>query len=165
MYQLSRLTTEFIAEEDRIRLTGQIENGSPMVLWLTQRLINRLLPVLTKWLEEKNVDAPRNDIVQSFAQQSARAELAPQAPVVSKPESLTWLIQTVDVTTSKEIIRLVLKNKAGEASAIQFSPKQIRQWLNIVFDAYQKGGWSVTYWPTWLSEGALPPQRSSTVLH
>lgn len=165
MFQLSRLTTEYVAEEDRVRLTGQIENGAPIILWLTQRLINRLLPVLTKWLEEKKDDTLRSDLMQSFAQQSARAELEPQAPVRSKPESLTWLIQTVDVTTSSEIIRLVLKNKAGEAAAIQFSPKQIRQWLNIVFDGYQKGGWSVTYWPAWLSEGTHLPQRTNTVLH
>ena len=43
---LHRITTEYIDSEDRIRLTGQLASGDTVVLWLTQRLLNRLVPHL-----------------------------------------------------------------------------------------------------------------------
>ena len=36
---LDRITTEYIDAEDRLRLSGQSADGSAVVIWLTQRLI------------------------------------------------------------------------------------------------------------------------------
>ena len=87
--KLQRITTEYIDREDRIRLTGELAAGTVVVLWLTQRLVNRLVPHLTAWLDRQvtpasnipSVQARHQDIVQSFAQQAARVQLAPEAPV------------------------------------------------------------------------------------
>ena len=46
MAELQRCTTEYIATEDRLRLSGEIGTQSTVVLWLTQRLLNRLMPPL-----------------------------------------------------------------------------------------------------------------------
>lgn len=50
---LQRITTEYRAQEDRLCLTGERANGDAVVLWLTQRLLNRLVPHLTGWLEQQ----------------------------------------------------------------------------------------------------------------
>ena len=50
MRVLHRLTTDYVEEEDRIRVSGASANGDTVVLWLTQRLLNRLVPHLTAWL-------------------------------------------------------------------------------------------------------------------
>ena len=42
MRVLHRLTTDYVEEEDRIRVSGASANGDTVVLWLTQRLLNRL---------------------------------------------------------------------------------------------------------------------------
>ena len=38
---LQRVTTAYVADEDRLRLTGELSDGDAVVLWLTQRLLNR----------------------------------------------------------------------------------------------------------------------------
>ena len=47
MNSLQRITTEYDEREDRIRVSGQLAQGEAVVLWLTQRLLNRLVPHLT----------------------------------------------------------------------------------------------------------------------
>ena len=89
MNRLERLTTEYVEREDRIRLSGQLTHGDTVVLWLTQRLLSRLVPHLSAWLARQlapassnpSVQAAHQDIVQGFAQQAARAQLVPEPPV------------------------------------------------------------------------------------
>lgn len=79
---LERLTTRYSNTEDRICVAGELAGAKPMVLWLTQRLLLRLLPSLFEWLQaQESVDvAPKApavlsmyaDAVQSFAQEAAR---------------------------------------------------------------------------------------------
>lgn len=47
---LQRVTTAYLENEDRLRLTGKLADGDIVVLWLTQRLLSRLVPHLTTWL-------------------------------------------------------------------------------------------------------------------
>ncbi|MBC7859879.1 MAG: hypothetical protein H7Z39_14125, partial [Burkholderiaceae bacterium] len=82
MSALQRITTEYVGVEDRIRLSGRDDaddagDGRTVVIWITQRLLQRLLPVLVEWLERQDGATLRADIARSFAQQAARAELAP----------------------------------------------------------------------------------------
>lgn len=44
---LQRITTEYIEAEDRIRLAGEAGEKT-MVLWLTQRFLNRLIVLVKK---------------------------------------------------------------------------------------------------------------------
>jgi len=53
MSSLNRITTEYSELEDRIQLRGEAESKQTVVLWLTQRLLSRLLPYLFAWLENR----------------------------------------------------------------------------------------------------------------
>ncbi len=101
---LQRITTEYIDTEDRIRLAGDTGQGEPVVIWLTQRLLQRLLPMLLQWLDAQTGMTPMAEIVQGFAQQAARAELIPQTPV--QATSPPWLAQSVDVVQSNAGVSL-----------------------------------------------------------
>ncbi len=46
MLTLQRITTEYVELEDRILLAGELGNREAVVVWLTQRLLQRLVPVL-----------------------------------------------------------------------------------------------------------------------
>ena len=37
---LQRVTTAYLENEDRLRLTGELADGDTVVCWLTQRLLN-----------------------------------------------------------------------------------------------------------------------------
>ena len=74
---LERCTTEYAEDEDRLRLSAELANGNTVVLWLTQRLLNRLVPHLVQWLEKQtagvaaisSVQARTSNAMQGFAQE------------------------------------------------------------------------------------------------
>lgn len=169
---LQRITTQFIEVEDRIRLTGQVGEGQTVVLWLTQRLLQRLVPHLCQWLEKQIPVKPqepplRAQVQQSFAQQKARAEIERQAPVRAEAVSLAWLVCSVDLKSGPLGARLVFKGgNDAERVTLGLSPKSLRQWLGILHDQYRAASWSSTIWPVWMEESR--PARGSapvTVLH
>lgn len=165
MMKLKRLTTEYVDFEDRIRLTGEASAGERVVLWLPQRLLQRMLPVLLGWLEPQAGQAPHTEVLQGFAQQAARAELPLQAPVTAEAGSAGWLVHSVDITQTPQAVRLTFCDAAGRAATVTLATKPLRQWLNIVHDAYSKAEWPRGVWPEWVREGAASNGQSDVVLH
>ena len=163
--RLQRLTTEYIVGEDRIRLSGEVGNVAPVVIWLTQRLLQRLLPAVLKWLEGQNVGTLRPEIMHSFAQQAARSELTPQAPVRAVAGSTVWLAQSVDLGRSEQALSLTFRSAEGQHANLVLASKALRQWLSIVFEHYRKADWPLDVWPAWARESALPDKTNAVVLH
>ena len=116
---LERVTTRYSVAQDRICLAGELPGGSPVVLWLTQRLLRRLLPPLLAWLQEQGGAAHAvmgsalyADALQGFAQQAARAQLQPQAPVQVgdlrlRPDSLQVTVAGKNIEISAVELRLL----------------------------------------------------------
>ena len=88
--ELQRVTTEYVAVEDRIRLSGEAADGATLVLWLTQRLLNLLAPSLTSGLERP--DSASDALLQGFAQQAAEASLSPQPAVQATAPAASWRV-------------------------------------------------------------------------
>ena len=173
MAELQRITTKFVDREDRIRLAGEDGTGQALVLWLTQRLLGRLLPHLCAWLERRasspdnsHADAARAEVLQSFAQQAALAALEPQAPVSIHAPSSAWLVHSVDVTTADHAVTLSFKDDAtaAEAATMRLSEQALRQWLNILHDQYVAAEWPLTPWPEWVARPPAAPAQSA-LLH
>ena len=180
MTNLQRITTEYVPLEDRIRLTGESEDNAVIVLWLTQRLLSQVIGHLLKLIDKQSPalaksgesTAHSNSLLQGFAQQAAEAELAPEAPVSTDTSSESWLVQEVDIALSPEgTLVLVLKrdtgpvtdqNEAGVARLTVESTQQ-RQWLGIVHAQWQRAGWPLALWPTWMDEA--PVSNDSKPLH
>lgn len=163
---LQRLTTEYVDTEDRIRISGAREQGGEtLVLWLTQRLLNRLVPVLIAPLEREGNALPRADLLHGFAQTAARAALEPQAPVRTDAAQAGWLVRSVDVTPAEGAVHLTFRGGEDEAACLQLAPRALRQWLGIVHDHYRKGDWPLAAWPGWMKESASPIRSPAASLH
>ncbi len=167
--KLSRITTLYVDRDDRIRLAGEIADGAPVVIWLTQRLLYRLLPLLLKPLEPtaKTASGPasaHSEILHSFAQQAARAELVTQSAVRATPASAEWLALAVTVTASAQFLRVTFRGEIGEAD-LELPAKPLRQWLGILHSATCKAGWPQDAWPDWIRENTTPVKQSGVVLH
>lgn len=169
MADLQRITTEYIEAQDRLRLAGELADGAPQVLWLTQRLLQRLLPVLLQQLQGAGAgaetDTPYADLLHSFVQQSARAELVPQPPVQASDSSPAWLVVSVDIVQSAEGVRLTFKGAQDQQVSLALVTLALRQWLGIVHDAYAKAEWPLQGWPQWLQEGSESSAVQAVVLH
>ncbi|MGZ5017163.1 MAG: hypothetical protein ACXV8U_15400 [Methylobacter sp.] len=149
---LQRITTEYIDSEDRIRLSGEDQNQALVVIWLTQRLLQRLLPKLIQALEGQPVDAHHAEIMQTFAQQAAQAVLTPQQPIQPKVDSSSWLAVSVDLAWSEQRIHLAFRGVEGQSAALMLEPTPLRQWLSILHGAYIQAEWEAKLWPAWLQE-------------
>ena len=179
---LARVTTQYDMEQDRMRLTGEARNTQVQELWLTQRLLLRLLPGLWQWLQalpDAGVDGVAADAaaaaymadpqhreaLQEFAQQQASASLARQAPVQARQFTLPWLVRSAQIQTSAALLHLHLFSSGDAARAredgsrhavIAMNPIQLRQWLGIVHREFTRAGWPTTPWPQWMRQPAEP---------
>ena len=169
MPDLQRLTTEYVEAEDRIRISGEVSTGGVAVFWLTQRLLNRLLPHLLGWLDRQGQAGEMGDLLQEFAQQAAMAAHAPEAPVVCQPESSPWLVMSVDITPSDAGMSLKFKSSEkgeGEAAGLTLDQGALRQWLNILLGQYRQAEWPMSVWPEWMNVAdRAAPSRPPMTLH
>lgn len=174
---LGRVTTVYVDVEDRFRLSGEAEDGQVLVLWLTQRLLCRLVPHLVQWLDKRaplqassRPMAAAAQVMHVFAQQSAVARLSPQAPVETTAAGRGWLVQKVDVATLEESVRLAFKppGEGGGQACVTMEATHLRQWLGIVHGQWLQAGWPPDVWPQWMAETAAGPSGSGgggAVLH
>jgi hypothetical protein len=162
--ELQRVTTEYVLAEDRLRVSGATADERTVVLWLTQRLLNLLVPQLTGWLERQGAHVMDSDLAQSFAQEAAEAALAPELAVEAAAGG--WLVDSVDIHTGADGV--VLAFKAGDAAIARLAllTRPLRQWLGILRGQYVAGGWPTGAWPNWMSEThAQPTKPSGAALH
>lgn len=188
---LQRLTTEYIDDEDRIRLAGETDGGETVRLWLTQRMLLRLLPLLFRWLDKnpgvsdetapkagdgdggdtRQSDPARKEALQRFAQQGAGESLESTTPVRAEQAALEWLVREVDIASGKNGVRLVFKptDNAAEEDTITLvlETRALRQWLVILFRHFSTAGWPLEVWPRWLREASQQAKsgKSGVVLH
>jgi hypothetical protein len=163
---LQRITTEYVAAEDRIRLSAEVQGGPPVVLWLTQRLLVRLLPGLLNWLDGRGAkDATFTQLMQGFAQQAAQSELTPQTPVRATASGPVWLVHSVDVGSTEQIMTLTFKGESGQAATLNLEAKPMRQWLFILKSLCQNAEWVLTLWPEWFESGDQTPNTKGLTLH
>lgn len=182
-HELQRVTTTYVEVQDRMRLTGALASGTAVQLWLTQRLLGRLVPPLTTWLERhtplvaadtrpgtavpKAQIAPADQgMVQRFAQHMAQAQLTPQPPVHATADSATWVVTSVALSLRPQTVLLAFKNDASDLHTVtwELNAQQLRQWLGIVFDQVVRAQWPTASWPAWMAQGQGELAHPTSVL-
>lgn len=165
MIFLERLTCEYIESEDRIRMSGDVASASPVVIWLTQRMLKRLIPALIPLLEDKRTAPHHAEVMQNFAQQAAKAELKPQVPVQAQMASVVWVASSVDISTTVQAVTLTFHALDGQAAYFVMEPLPLRQWLGILHGLYIINEWPQDIWPGWIKTSESTVQSQSTELH
>lgn len=166
MPEVRRFTTKYVPAEDRIQLLMELEGGEVQVLWLTRRLLNRLLPQLLRRLEGTSQavraagsapSAAAPEVVQRFSQEAAVRSMAPQPPVQPRsegPAPPAAVVTEVDVRTGRAAggTAAVLAFRSGETALpeLPFDERMLRQWLGVVHAQYRAGGWREGFWPAWM---------------
>lgn len=163
--ELKRVTTEMDESEDRLRLVGEVDSGEPVVFWLTQRLLKRMLPHLLSWLQPSSsasraspVPDYHTDAVQSFAQQAAVAQLAVEAPVQAKRQGSHMLVESIDITRTPDVIALTFKSGEHKA-ALLLAQQPLRQWLAILHEQCRTAEWAMDVWPEWIVQSVPSTTR------
>lgn len=163
--RLVRVTTDVDPVQDRLRLTSAVEDGEPMVLWMTQRLLKRLVPHLLEWLQgaarlETSQPVPdyHSEAVHSFAQQAAVAQLSSHAPVRAREQQPSWLVEELDIARTPDFVSLTFRNPQHSAVLVM-QAQPLRQWLTILHEQSNQAGWLLSGWPQWITESATGATR------
>lgn len=172
MAPLQRFTTEYLETEDRLRLTGELAPQQAVVVWLSLRLLQRLLPLLLQWLQQQDpvVGTQRSEATSThwhdeawhgFIQQTAQAQLPQQAPVLAAQAQSAWLAHSINVTVAPEHVQLIFKGAdEGQQVEILLAAQPLRQWLGIVHSAWCVAQWPMQVWPQWMHD-TLPHPLSA----
>ena len=191
--KLQRITSIYSDVEDRFRITGEVSDESTRCLWLTQRLLLRLVPHILEWLNEiaraeGKGDLGQAELMQDFAQQAAKARLEPQAavPVPTMPDpnaaiettlgtatagqqESIWLVKEVDISKSTNgILTLTFKHESANGVQLAMAPIELRQWLIILHSQWLQAGWPAAIWPEWVDTSPKPsdqPVKTVKELH
>jgi hypothetical protein len=161
---LQRLTTQYVDIEDRIRLSGEDADGRIHVMWMSQRLLNRLVPAVCNMLGSPQQDE-RAELLNSFEQQAAQAQLTPQEPVRHDAGSVAWLVTRVDLAQTGGGTRLTFHGSGDEQAAVVMPELALRQWLSILRDHYRAAAWPAGAWPAWIDSAAPAAPEASAILH
>lgn len=158
MQELQRITTTYVDAEDRLRLTGELNSGVTLEVWLSQRLLLRLIPHLTLWLEQRGTTAFPTEIEQALEQHAASKNLSAEAPVQHTGEGSSWLAQAVDMNAGDHAMRLAFRRDGETPVTLTLTVQALRQWLSILRMLWVQAEWPADVWPEWLtsSQQALP---------
>ncbi len=153
MQEITRITTQYVEDEDRIRLCGETAEAETTVLWLPQRLLNRLIPALCQKLGPGPHSDRKAEALNAFEQMAAVQSLAPLPVVKPAAHASSHTIRVVTIVPGAVAIRLLLKNnEASDCAAVSMTLRheELRQWLAILHNQYVKAGWPTEIWPEWL---------------
>lgn len=162
MVKLKRLKFDYHPVEDRIRLQGLDETGRVVHLWLTARLLNRLIPHLAAWLTGTlPARAPRISPL-GVPAGAAPQQATPRAPAplqvrpsTAEPEAPgnPDLVEGVAVQSSADGVCLRWRSVRGEDLAeMRLSRAETRQWLLRLYQVFRGADWPVAGWPAWIAE-------------
>lgn len=167
---LTRITTSYVAHEDRVRLAGEIAGAGEVTVWLTLRLLKQLLPRLLRGLEQQRAhlsrgEALRGEILHGFAQRKAMAEMTPTSPVRVGNRAASWVAEAVVISRSANGVTLTFRAGDGREVLLPLKGGALRQWLAIVYRAYGDAEWPGDFWPAWLVESAQSTSPPGMTVH
>ena len=151
---------QFDPLEDRIIMDCSNKSKDTQRLWLTRRLLNRLIPSLTAQLEVTSANKISKELEQAFAQEKAEVKKIKTKSVILKKDNPAWLVTSVKVEKSKFEFKLLFINEKGletigkddnqKKAEFVLAITNLRQWLNALFKIYLKANWDTKFFPGWI---------------
>lgn len=164
MLELDRITTLYSPEQDRISLSANLREGGTARIWLTQRIVDRLISALVKIVKPHHPDPVYAEIIAGVAQQQAVSRHELQAPVKITETEHEWLVSKIDLQMPRSGVVVIFYNAAGQNARVAMNVELLRQWLTILRRVYVTAEWDGAEWPEWLAITATT-NVSSKVVH
>ena len=162
----SRFTTRYNLEQDRIQLALALVDEKPIGLWLTQRLLTRLIPTLVNLLDSEKIRLSQNalevhNIAQQHAQNVVETQSDAQGEVVASDEGL---VEAIDLSRSARSAVLTFRCLGKqERYSLTLGANQLRSWLSILCSTFHKAEWDTTAFPTWVRSNTA--MQEAAILH
>jgi len=166
LFTVQSFTARYDPIEDRICLNAVDAAGAKQAIYLTRRLMDQIIPVVVKHLEEKTPKGVPADVVQSMTQERVRqvrqAE-TPATPVQADPETPRWLCTTIQMQKQPAGLAVTLTGNATCQAQIPLADLHLRAVLDIFCNNYAKAGWDLRVFPEWLGAGKTTAGQGAQV--
>lgn len=152
-FAVQTFTARYDATEDRVCLNAVDANGAKQAIYLTRRLMDQMIPVVVKHLEQKTPKGIPADVVQSMTQErgrQARKAQPPAKPVQADLETPRWLCTTIQIQKQPAGLVVTLAGTVACTAQILFADPHLRTVLDIFRNTYAKAGWDFRVFPDWL---------------
>lgn len=152
-FSVQAFTARYDPIEDRICLNAVDATGAKQAIYLTRRLMDQIIPVVAKHLEEKTPKGIPAEVVQSMSQErvrQARQAEAPAKPVQADIATPRWLCTTIQIQKQPAGLAVTLTGGASCKAQIPFADAHLRTVLDIFRNSYAQASWNLRVFPDWL---------------
>jgi hypothetical protein len=149
-FDMQTFTARYDPIEDRICLNAVDASGAKQAIYLTRLLMDQIIPVVVKHLEDKTPKGVPADVVQSMTQErvrQARKAEPPADPVQADLETPRWLCTTIQMKKQPAGLAVTLTGDAACKAQIPLADPHLRTVLDIFRNSYAKAGWDLRVFP------------------
>lgn len=195
MIVIQKFTLGYDKVQDRISLTARGPGEEVILLWLTQRLLNRLVQALIRCLDqeleaavsvgsvvESDTGQQRAALAAPQSKNTARERIIPQlhameqsaAQSVHKPERPVqapapvegFLLTTLQLTHVPKGYLIVCQWADDGAARLVMDNIQLRQFMGMLYRVVVSADWPHQSWPAWFShEFTLESLPENSIFH
>lgn len=160
LFRIQTFTGRYDPVEDRLRLDAVDAvdaAGGKQAIFLTRRLVDRVIPVLVSHLEGKTPEGIPADLAQGMSQAQARTarQQGEATPAVSaESEMPIWLCRTIHVQKARHGLNVIFTDDARIDAIMPMVEANLRAVLDILLELYTKAGWPTEPFPEWMKPEA-----------
>ena len=107
IFSIVTVTMQFDPLEDRLIMDCSDKSKNTQRLWLTRRLLDRLIPSLTDQLEVNSTNKISKELEQSFEQEKAEINKTKTESVKLIKNNPSWLVTSVKVGKNSQEFKLL----------------------------------------------------------
>lgn len=145
---IKRFTTSYSENEDRISIHAETDQSDYVVMWLSRRMLDRLIPALIEKIDSSDQRDAHHAMLQAFNQEAAVAAIKPSEPVTTQKDQKEFVVLSVDIHTNDELVTMVFSYDSA-LFRLGLNKTELRQWLWIIYKNYIRAEWSSNIWPKW----------------
>ena len=157
---LRRLTLDYSANEDRIKLAGLTAEGTFVITWLSLRLLARLIPHLLNRCGTLLAPALQNEKHSETLNQS----VAPEEPVIPSSGALEFLAGSADISQATGAVIVAFRDEENMVRFVLPITNAMR-WLGGLRKLYQVAEWPMDVWQGFDQVLVSPEEGDSVTLH
>jgi len=143
---LATVTLAYCEDEDRIRLDGVDTDGLTQSLWLTARLLGRLVPHLIARQADTRLmlgDSQADRTQQASDSGVSESPEKKRRAVECLPGSPETLVMSVDLSAQESQLMLVFKDSQGlRCAAFAMPYEALTQWNRGLQQCFEQAGWA-----------------------
>ncbi len=157
LFRIQTFTGRYDPMEDRLRLDAVDARGGKQSVFLTRRLVDRVIPVLVSHLEGKNPEGVPAALAQGMSQSRARqarqtGEATPA--VAADTETPTWLCRTMHFQKADHGLNVIFTDDTQVDAVMPMVEANLRAVLDILLELYTKANWPLEPFPEWMKPEA-----------